>query len=80
MRQASRFYVRRHARPRDGDGRFSAGYELWTRTDGQSRWIRWLRPDDSEHRVSRLNEDALRHLIVLAFVVVVAAVTALVVR
>ena len=81
MRQASRTYVQRHARPRDEQGRFLAGRELWTREDGQTRWIHLWQPETHvERRSLSISEDGLRHLAVLCFVIAVAVLLALVVR
>lgn len=84
MKQASRSYVRRHARPRDSSGRYLPGRQLWTREiDGETetRWIRFLEPDGEEtSRGFDLDEVALRHLVVLVFVVIVAALMALFIR
>ena len=81
MKQASRPYVRRHARPRDAAGRYLPSRQLWTREDGQTRWIRFLEPDrERQTRGFDLNEDALRHLVVLVFVVIVAALMAFLLR
>ena len=77
-------YIRKHARPRDEQGRFLPGRQLWTReSDGETRWIRFLEPDGelrSGTFLTQLNDDALRHLVVLVFVIVVAALLALFVR
>lgn len=78
-------YVRKHARPRDERGQFLPGRQLWTRDEGtpeeETRWIRFLQPDGSELRPSlSIDDDALRHLVVLVVVVLVAALLALFVR
>ena len=85
MRQASRMYIRRHARPRDEQGRFLAGWELWTRNEGtpneETRYIRSLQPETERESWSlNINDDAVRHFVVLCVVVVVAGLLALVVR
>lgn len=71
-------WVRKYARPRGADGRFLAGRQLWTREDGQTRWIRFLEPDGSERERFGFTYDdtALRHLLVLVFVVIVAGLMA----
>lgn len=78
-------WIRKHARPRDGNGRFRPGYQLWTRYDGSSRWVFW--PNDEaperEHLVDRLawlDDDAHRMLVRLAFVLLVAVLLAVFVR
>lgn len=48
MKQCSRMYIRKHARPRGADGRFLPDRELWTRPDGESRWVHRLTPKDAE--------------------------------
>lgn len=37
--QVSRLWTRRYGRPRAVDGTFAPGYFLWSRPDGQSRWL-----------------------------------------
>ena len=74
-------YIRKHARPRDDRGRFLPDRQLWTRADGESRWVHWFQPDDSTPRRSlSFDDDAVRHLVVLCVVIAVAALLALVVR
>lgn len=78
-------YVRKHARPRDERGQFLPGRQLWTRDEGtpdeETRWILFLEPDDSNLRSSlSFDDDALRHLVALVFVVVAAALLAAFVR
>ena len=72
-RQASRGFHRRYLQPRGEAGRFTKGAVLYTRWDGQTRWLRhsfdpepeavtrgiWL--SDQSHRV-------LMHLLVIAAV------------
>ena len=83
MKQASRMWVQKYTRPRDSSGRFTPGYQLWTREDGQTRWIRFLEPDGELRDgtfLTHLNDDALRHVAALLFVIFVAALLALFVR
>lgn len=77
-------YVRKHARPRDKRGQFLPGRQLWTRGEGENeetRWIRFLQPEEpSKLRSLSIDEDALRHVVVLVVVIVVAALLAAFVR
>lgn len=39
-RMVSRLWVRKHDQPRDSGGRFLRGSVLYTRWDGQTRWLK----------------------------------------
>ena len=43
-RQVSRAWLGRYALPRNERGQFTPGYVLWTRPDGESRFIHWPEP------------------------------------
>jgi hypothetical protein len=75
--RVSRIWLRAHGRPRGADGTFAPGFFLWTRNDGESRWLYWPKPSDEvvwEHQwLSDHGRRVLTHLallIVVAFLVV----------
>lgn len=43
-KQVSRGWLGRYALPRNRRGQFTPGYVLWTRPDGESRFIYWPGP------------------------------------
>lgn len=85
MKQASRMYIRRHARPRDEQGRFLAGRQLWTREDGQTRWIHFLQPDGNyrpslEERFFDWLRGPLPYVVIIASMLMIGAAMVWVVR
>lgn len=71
VRRLRRFHLNRR-RPRDDQGRFAPGWQLWTRHwDGFSRWLFW--PNDEAAPISRermiyvteVNRRVIRDLIVI---------------
>jgi len=70
-RQVSRLWVKRYARHRTADGTFAPGATLYTRYDGQTRWLRHnFDPiDDDCYRALWASDQARRiltHLLVIA--------------
>ncbi len=70
----SRLWHRRYLQPRDDAGRFSRGTTLYTRYDGQTRWLRhsFVPVEDDCLRALRLTDESRRVLTHL-FVIAVAA-------
>ena len=73
-RQASRLWVKRYARHRTADGRFAPGSSLYTRWDGQTRWLRhsFDPVEDDCARALWLTDEARRLFTHLALLVAVA--------
>jgi len=69
-KQVSRHWLGRYALPRRANGQFAPGWLLWTRQDGESRWLFW--PEASEpaaweyHWLSDEGRRVLTHLLVIA--------------
>jgi hypothetical protein len=75
-RNASRAWVRRHLRPRTATGAWARGWELWTRSDGQSRWVHaWTPESEPERHLSPREWLALFLLASLLWAAIIVAVT-----
>ena len=73
-RQASRLWLRRYGRPRAADGTFASGAYLFTRYDGQTRWLRHnFDPVDPEIEEFVWATERYREVLRALFVVVLAA-------
>ena len=70
----SRQWVRRYTRPRDADGRFTAGVQLYERWDGQTRWLRHsFDPVDENCARALFLTDEARRILTDLFVIAVVA-------
>ena len=73
-RRVSRLWVRRYGRPRAADGKYAPGTHLYTRWDGQTRWLHhaFEAVDEDNVRAAWLNAEGRRLLTHLAVLIVVA--------